>query len=310
MNASGRPEAFFRKHSRSFSLAARLFAPRDRLDVARMYRFCRHLDDLADDNPAGDIEALELVRQKLTQQFTSTAGSIEADFLALATERRIPLDPAFDLIKALREDCGERAIQSSGELLRFAYGVAGTVGRMMRYVIGAHDTRADAFAIDLGIGLQLTNVARDVAEDAARNRFYLPAEWVEPDEVKKALQGDPHSTVRVDKAVRQTIRLSACYYQSASRGFVFIPLRNRRVIFLATALYQAIGQKILRSGTRGWKRRTVVGTGEKLAVMIRALWDFRMRQCAHWAQDPFPSHDLALHKAFGDLVSPQEYLTI
>ena len=305
MDASGNPEAFFRKNSRSFSLAARLFDPRDRLEVARIYRFCRYLDDLADDTLAGDTSALDRVWHTLAQPLTALANSIEADFLALAAARNMPLAPAFALIEALREDCGARSVQSPEELLRFAYGVAGTVGQMMRYVIGAHEARADAFAIDLGIGMQLTNVVRDIAEDAARDRFYLPAEWVEPDEIKSALRGDARAILLVQDAVCRTLRVSDRYYESARRGFVYIPTRNRRVIFLAAALYQAIGRKILRSGAQGWLRRTVLGKGEKLAVVLRALWEFRARLHGDWTREAAPTHDPMLHSALGDLVSLQ-----
>ena len=303
MDASANPEALFRKNSRSFSLAARLFDPRDQLAVARIYRFCRYLDDLADDTQEGDAESLDRARLRLTRKLDFHADSVEADWLRLAEERGMPLDPALTLIAALREDCGARSIKSADALVRFAYGVAGTVGQMLRYVIDAHDPRADPFAIDLGIGLQLTNVVRDISEDADRGRFYLPADWAEPAVIERALAGDDSAASVVDQAVHRTLALSEQYYQSARRGFAYIPHRNRRVIFLAAALYEAIGQKLLRSGSGSWRQRTVVGAAEKLAVVVRSLRDYQGWQSTTWSENPEPDHDAALHAALDQVRS-------
>lgn len=297
MDANASAEAIFRKNSRSFSLAARFFDARDQQAVARMYCFCRYLDDLADDTRTGDQNALDLARSRLTGDVEAPATSIEADFLALARERMIPLDPALELIDALREDCGARSIQNSGELIRFAYGVAGTVGRMLRHVINARDERADAFAIDLGIGLQLSNIVRDITEDARRGRFYLPAEWVEPDVISRAMAGENDAIEKVDAAVRRTLNLSELYYHSARRGFALIPPRNRHVIFIAAALYQEIGRKVMRNAPGGWRERTVVGAGEKLMTAARALREYQSWQHAEWTPHPEPRHDSTLHSA-------------
>jgi phytoene synthase len=302
MNAHDSPEAVFRKNSRSFSLAASFFAARDRSAVARMYCFCRFLDDLADDTQTGDHMALDLAHARLVGKCEAPGRSVEADFLALARERSFPLDPALDLIAALRVDCGSRSIQTTDELIRFAYGVAGTVGRMLRHVIDARDARADAFAIDLGIGLQLSNVIRDIAEDARRGRFYLPAEWVEPEEVLRAMAGDASAISRVDQAVQCALDLSERYYESARSGFAFIPQRNRRVIFIAAALYQEIGRKVSRSGPGGWRQRTVVRPGEKLGVIIRSLRECRRWRTTKWSEHPEPQHDSTLHDALFEVL--------
>ena len=297
MDATASAEAVFRQNSRSFSLAARFFAVRDRLAVARMYRFCRYLDDLADDTHAGDQQALDLAHARLIGKREAPASSIEADFLALARARAIPLAPALDLFAALREDCGPRSIQTPDDLVRFAYGVAGTVGRMLRHVIDARDARADAFAIDLGIGLQLSNVVRDIAEDARRGRFYLPADWIGSEVILRALTGDAAAIRRVDQAVRQTLDLSEQYYESARKGLAYIPHRNRRVIFIAASLYQQIGRKVLKRGPGGWRQRVVVGPVEKLVVIVRSLREYRRWQHAEWSPHPEPRHDAALQVA-------------
>jgi len=295
MDLHSSPEALFRKNSRSFSLAARFFDAGDQLAVARMYRFCRYLDDLADDTQAGDYHALDQARRRLLGESAPPASSIEADFLALAAERSIPIEPALDLIAALHEDCGARSIQNEGELLRFAYGVAGTVGLMMRHVINARDADACPFAIDLGIGLQLSNVVRDIAEDARRGRFYLPAEWVEPERILSALEGEKSAIAEVDQAVEHALDLSERYYKSARRGFCYIPHRNRRVIFIATALYQGIGRKVLRNAPGGWRQRVVVGGAEKFTLIVRSLGEYRKWHLEEWSQYDRPIHSNALH---------------
>lgn len=295
MDTSTSAEAVFRKNSRSFSLAARFFAPEDRLAVARLYRFCRYLDDLADDTRTGDPEALDLARDRIAGEAAVPTDSVEAEFLALVAEREIPVEPALELIAALRGDCGERFVRDPDELVRFAYGVAGTVGRMMRHVIGAFDERADPFAIDLGIALQLSNVIRDIAEDARRGRFYLPAEWVESETILRAMEGHADAIARVDQAVNRALALSEEYYESARRGLAYIPARNRRVIFLAAALYQEIGRKTDRSRPGGWRQRTVVGPGEKLRVLLRSPRQYRRWKNEVWSGRPEPEHDGKLH---------------
>ncbi|MFQ3578099.1 MAG: squalene/phytoene synthase family protein [Verrucomicrobiia bacterium] len=299
MDAGGNPEAVFRRNSRSFSLAARLFARRDQAAIARIYRFCRYLDDLADDTQTGDAQALDRVRCILTGEIDVPPHSIEADFLALSKERRIPLPPALKLIAALCNDCGPRSIKSPEELIQFAYGVAGTVGELLRPVIDAQDDRAVAFAIDLGIALQLTNIVRDIAEDAARGRFYLPAEWVAPAVIQRALAAEENAVVSVDEAVQRMLQLSEKYYESARRGFAYIPYPNRRVVFLAAALYQAIGKKVNRLGSGAWRQRTVLTLFEKVAVLGRSLAEYRRWQQHEWAQNPEPRHDPGLHAALG-----------
>lgn len=290
MDPSADPRAIFRSNSRSFSLAASFFRPADQAAVARLYRFCRYLDDLADDTLDGDLAALDLALARLTRNTAAPHDSVEADFLALSDERSIPLEPALVLLKALRDDCGARAIQTSSELIQFALGVAGTVGQMLRYVIDAHDARADAFAVDLGIALQLSNVLRDIAEDAKRGRYYLPAEWVTPAKVQQAIAGQECAMQEVLFAVAQTHSLAEDYYSSATKGMAYIPPRNRRVIFFASTLYREIGHKVLRAGTQSLSTRTVVTFSEK----IRAGWDsvqgYRYWKNNHWRANPEPTH--------------------
>lgn len=285
------PKAIFRANSRSFSLAASFFQPSDQKAVARLYRFCRYLDNLADDTLDGDVAALDLAYARLTRKVDIPGGSIEADFLALSSERSIPLEPALVLLRALRDDCGPRSIETIDELIQFAYGVAGTVGQMLRYVVDAKDTRADAFATDLGIALQLSNILRDVTEDSERGRFYLPAEWVTPIIVQKALNGHADASREVLIAIARTHALAEKFYQSANKGMAYIPSRNRRVIFFASKLYREIGNKVLYTGKKSLSIRTVVSFPTKIRVGFISLLSYRHWKIYQWQTNPEPSHE-------------------
>lgn len=293
-------QEIFSAHSRSFSLAARLFDHGTRGDIARLYRFCRQVDDLADASQDGEPERLDQIARALSAGEVTTSDPLAHDFLQLRRERQLPLGAALELVEALQQDCGPRALETEGDLIRFAYGVAGTVGLLMRPLLGAMDERAAPFAVDLGIALQLTNIARDVAEDAARDRFYLPAAWADPSTIRKALgAGEKSALVAVDQAVARTLSLAGSYYASARSGHWFIPPRNRRAVYFALCFYEAIGTKLLRRGSGAWTERTRLGTGEKLALGCAALPGYIARVRNEWSRPEPPIHDRRLHLALG-----------
>lgn len=296
-------QKIFATKSRSFSLAARLFPGEIRGGIARLYRFCRYVDDLADGSDRGEPERLG----EIAVFFRSGTGRVDdpvvQDFLELAETFHLPLQAAAELTEALRADCGPCSLTSKADLIRFAYGVAGTVGLLLRPILGGTDERAAPFAIELGIALQLTNIARDVAEDAARDRFYLPSEWVGPSTLRKAIEARPSEAdeaVRaVDKAVASLLQLASEYYESARRGLWFIPPRNRRAVFFAAAFYQAIGTKLLRQGSGGWRERVHLGTLEKLIVAGAALPCYLRLGRAEWSRAEPPEHAAHLHLPLG-----------
>jgi phytoene synthase len=299
-NTPSSAENIFKHQSRSFAWAASFFTAVDQRDVARLYAFCRYVDDLADATASGNQGKLRNVSEILGGVEQAIDGSPEADFLQLSKSRKLPLEPSLELVYALEADCGSRWVADPEELLCFAYGVAGTVGLLMCGLLGAQDPRAAPFAVNLGIALQLTNIARDVAEDAARGRFYLPAIWVSPETVRKALAGDASSIIETDEAVLKTLALARRYYKSAREGLWFLPPRNRRVVFLASVLYEAIGSKLIRKGSGAWKKRAVVSQFAKLALTVAAIsrYAWWSRRC--WSRSSPPLHDECLHAALSE----------
>lgn len=240
--------AVLAKHARSFSLAA-VFLPRARRDdAAVLYAFCRAVDDAVDE--ASDAEeaerALVVYREGLDGRGDATplvCGALRA----MAARRGMPLRAAHQLIDGMESDLGEVRVGSDRELLRYCYHAAGTVGWLMCGVLGVDARRAIPHAVDLGIAMQLTNICRDVAEDARRGRVYLPE-----DRLRKAgVSGDDLLASRADpeavaKVVRDLLALADRYYASADAGMCFIPARPRLAIYVAARVYRAIGVRLRR----------------------------------------------------------------
>jgi 15-cis-phytoene synthase len=162
--------------SKTFRFAS-YFLPRDcRNDAAIVYSFCRLVDDLADDAPSMEQATTDLQQVRDELQGKATARAIVAAYADVAARTGISPDVAEALIQGVLSDQRLVRVQTDAELLTYCYQVASTVGLMMCGVLGVRDPRALAHAVDLGLAMQLTNICRDVADDARMNRVYLPEE--------------------------------------------------------------------------------------------------------------------------------------
>lgn len=265
------------KGSRSFSWASRALPPALRDDAAMLYAFCRRVDDIADegDDPNEARTTLRQVEDELNGRHDPRP--FVASFLELAGRRGIDVRAARHLVVSVRSDLDPVRMSSTAELLRYCYGVAGTVGLMMSRILGVERRESDPHAIDLGIAMQLTNICRDVDEDARRGRVYLPSSLLIPRGV------DPEDLVdgradheAVQAVIRTLLRLADSYYASAERGMRDIPAVPRLAILIASRVYRAIGVRLLARGTRWWEGRTVVGPFGKLFETVRAFVRYPM----------------------------------
>jgi 15-cis-phytoene synthase len=278
------PQAVMDHHAKSFSWAARFLSSAARKDAALLYAFARTADDYADEERLGTVperlqyladmrvQALAPGLPNLAQAPACAPGSAP---LARATGQMLRNYAVPDAVlecfmDSLQTDAGPRAIANQQELLRFAYGVAGTVGQMMRPLLGAPGA-ADSYAIALGVAMQLTNIARDVVEDAQRGRCYIPAEWGVASQVLAAPQS-ASQRAEAFAVLRQLLALADDFYAYAQSGIQAIPAPNRRAIRIATTLYQAIGHKIVQRGPdKYWQGRTSLGAAEKSWLIARTL---------------------------------------
>ena len=278
------PAELLARAGKSFHLAGKFLPPDRRTAATQLYAFCRGLDDLADET--GDAAQIEAVATALENN--DTTHPLAALYLTL--ENPDPA-PAIALARALRDDTGPTLIPDERALLRYAHGVAGTVGLMMARVLGATDPAAAWPAIDLGIALQLTNIARDTREDADHARRYLPATWLDlpPASIRSAPE-------RVHQAALRCLSLAEPYYASGLAGLTYLPPESRRGILIAAKVYREIGQELRRQGPHRITDRVIVPVGRKATLVAQAFF-----APAPWTT-PVPPHNAALHHHLDGLV--------
>lgn len=281
--------------SKSFSWAGRFFDRETAEDVATLYQFCRLVDDIADhQQPRPARRQLAAIRSDLANGH-SAHRHVKA-FIDMARRRGIdPQVPAL-LVEAVANDTGAVRLASQDELVQYAYGVASTVGLMMCALMKVRDSRARPFAVDLGIAMQLTNIARDVVEDARRDRRYLPGDWFDtalgPADI---LAAEPDTRRRVLGARARLLDLASVYYRSAEGGMHYIPWRARMAVMTAARLYEAIGGR-MRSGFVGWGERAFVDRAGKIRETLRA-WASLLLDPKFWHRGRHPNHAAELHRA-------------
>lgn len=265
--------------STSFAAAARLFDPRIRQDAYMLYAWCRHCDDEIDGQVMGrGAVGLDLVlaRRKLAELEDKTrramAGEVTDDAAFAAFQRvvqrhGVPAQHPLDLLRGFRMDVEGRAYRSLQDTLVYAYHVAGVVGVMMAHVLGVRDPGTLRRASDLGLALQLTNIARDVIEDAKGGRVYLPGDWLGAAATPAAV-ADPANRMTVFAATERLLAEAEPYYASARWGLKSLGFRSAWAVAAALGVYRQIGFKVRAMGPAGMDRRGSTGTLTKLARVL------------------------------------------
>lgn len=288
------------KGSRSFSFASK-FMPRDRRqDAALLYAVCRLVDDLADEAPNPQQAHHDLARLKQELHGEVEPRPLVQALLLMAQRRSLDLCYMDELIHGVESDLDEVLIADDRALLRYCYRVAATVGLMMCPVLGVKDPAAAAFAIDLGIGMQLTNICRDVLEDAGMGRVYLPQTRLGAEGVSQAalLRGAPEDEAGLNRVVQDLLLVAEDYYRSADAGMHHIPFKPRAAIMVASRVYRQIGYQLMAGGCQVMRGRTVVSTTRKCGVAAGALSGLlRPTILGLWPK----AHNLRLHQAIDDL---------
>jgi len=286
--------AVLARHARTFDLAGRFLGAERRDEAAVVYAFCRLVDDLVDEAREQAAGAAELTRVEAELRGQAPARPLVAVFVDLMAEYGVDLAVAHELIAGVRSDSGPVALADDAALLRYCYRVAGTVGLMMCGVLGVRDPAAAPFALDLGVAMQLTNICRDVAEDAGRGRVYLPASRLARLGTGPAdLLDGAAPTPALAAVVLDLLALADRHYASADAGMRYIPWRSRLAILVAARVYRAIGVVLRRRGGDPSLGRAVVPGLAKLGWSALALARF-VRTLLPGGLAPV--HDPALHR--------------
>lgn len=250
--------------SKSFRFASRILAPEKRAAAYFLYSWCRYCDDKIDDalSSTEAMENLKVLRQQTLDCLNHTQTNIWVfDALSsVATDYKIPNRYFFELLDGMEMDVQGRKYTSTAELLQYCYCVAGTVGLMMSHILGVKSPKAFDHACKLGIAMQLTNIARDVTEDAKRGRCYIPTE----------LQTSTSSITF--ESVENVLRLAESYYKEGNYGLRYLDIRSAFAIATASSVYREIGFVVKRLRNVSFKIRAVVSLSRKCFCVVKALF--------------------------------------
>jgi phytoene synthase len=268
--AAARARESIRRHSRSFSFANRLLPAAKRSDVERLYAWCRWCDDGVDAAPSPAAAAVFVDRAARDLRLIAAGGEPAAAeslwLAALVRRHELSIPAAEALLTGMQSDLTPAADFGTADLLRYCFRVAGAVGVLLCPILGLRDRRFLPHAAALGMGMQLTNIARDVAEDWRRNRCYLPVEWsggLRPG-------GAAPDAERVRGGVRRVLDVADGYYSAGDSGIAALDADARLAVRAASGIYRAIGTRIRRRGFRVLQERARVSAFGKVGLLARA----------------------------------------
>jgi phytoene synthase len=267
-----------RANSRTFSTACRLLPPHKRRAAHALYAFCRATDDLVDKtrhvaNPGALIAAW---RSRLTTPYLGEHDPVPLAWADTQARYGIPRGYAEQLIDGIARDLHQHRYQTFAELTEYCYGVASTVGLMVMHIIGFGDEDALPYAIKLGVALQLTNILRDVGEDWANGRLYLPLTEL----AEFGLDEADVASSYVSDAWRAFMRFQLArvrhLYEEAQPGVQLLNSDGRLAVSAAAGLYRGILDDIEAHDYDVFNRRAHISTAEKLKRIPAVWWSCRI----------------------------------
>lgn len=265
--------------SKSFSMASRFLPPGMHDDCVMLYAWCRHADDVidgqeagfasgADHDPAARLAELrDLTHRALRGQATAP---VYAGLARVMAARDIPHRHVDELLAGFAMDVDGRVYRTMDDLLDYCYHVAGVVGVMMARIMGVRDESVLDRASDLGLAFQLTNIARDVIDDARIGRTYLPQNLLQAQGIGMVDPDDPGQRAALHQVALQLLDDAEIYYRSADAGIAALPRRPALAIAAARNIYRQIGVKLRQQGPGAWDGRLSTTKGEKLRLAAQA----------------------------------------
>jgi phytoene synthase len=245
------------KHAKSFYWASFFLSKETFNKCSSLYNFCRTLDDIVDDNNKLEIKKDNFLKFKNNFINKNIKDLIIKEMWSIINSEKISEKVVIDLFDGVEMDLEEKVkINSKKELLVYSYRVAGTVGLMMSKILKVKDKEALKGAVDLGVAMQLTNIARDVCEDRNRNRQYILSNF---------------------SAIKETINDSQIFYQKSFNSISSIPFKSRFSVIVARRIYKKIGDYILKQkNIENYNKagKIYVPIFEKIIQTFLSIFDF------------------------------------
>ena len=305
--------AALREGSYTFFTASLLLPQAVREPASALYAFCRLADDAVDNAAQGGNDkhaAVAGLRARLDAAYSgeahpSQAAAVDRALAAVVAHFEIPRTLLDALLEGFGWDADGRQYQSLEDLQAYAARVAGTVGAMMALLMGVRSSEGLARACDLGVAMQLSNIARDVGEDARMGRLYLPQQWLREASIDpQTWLAKPVFNAGIASVVQRLLDVAQGLYQQVGAGVAQLPLACRPGINAARYLYAEIGHEVARRGLDSVTQRAVVPRARKVWLLAGALINLMPQQAAQAAPclpanrflvdaASFTSHDLS-----------------
>lgn len=281
-----------KSEGKSFYWASFFLPKKSKLNAGILYSICRYFDNMADNDNEDRtpllINSIEEIKKNKDNPVNIFLKKNNINILVFE-----------DLIKGFIFDQKKIIIKNEYQLIKYSYHVAGTVGLMMSKLIGVNNKNATSSAIDLGIAMQLTNIVRDVYEDAHMERVYLPSELI-PNINLSMLKGQTKLNLKqeniISDAIFKIINISDSFYHNGFYGLKYIPMRTRLGIFVAANIYRGIGIKIRKKGKKYLKQRIYLTAFEKFLITIKSILQFIFLRFLKYKylklRDPLPNENL------------------
>jgi phytoene synthase len=271
--------------SKSFAAAARLFDKATRDDAVMLYAWCRHCDDVIDGQTlghgtdanfrAGQMERLEQLKVRTAAAIAGqpTSDPVFEALRRVVARNNVPARYPHELLEGFAMDVAGRRYVTVGDTLDYCYHVAGVVGVMMAMIMGSRAPRVLDRACDLGMAFQLTNIARDIVDDARVGRVYVPEEILARHGLTTIDPDDATARPALHAAALDLLDLADDYYASAYVGLAALPVRSAWAVASARRVYRAIGARLKRRGPDAWNERISTSSLKKVALIGAGLVD-------------------------------------
>lgn len=276
-------ESVTKTHAKSFYFAAKFLPKHKQKAVFPIYAFCRHVDDEIDEIGEGGenkaIETVEKWRQKLEEVFEGKGQATNDErqnlvFLAwqdFLKTYKIPKNLPLELIRGILMDTHIKRYETFDKLYVYCYRVASTVGLMSSEILGYSDKKALEYAEAMGIGMQLTNILRDIKEDATKSRVYLPQEDLRRFDVSEEQIFANKTNENFVEMMKFQIERARDFYRKGEKGIALLEEDSRFTVLLASRTYSRILDEIEKQAYNVFIKRAHTNRGQKI-LSIPKIW--------------------------------------